>query len=618
MRFLVVPDSPAGEAVVASLRVPSRGTPPDRPAPRVIPHRSGRPWIAGWWRDEDVVWAAAGERRVAVLGRSAATAAWLADYAARLRGLDGAAGLPWELPGSFHTAAVVDGVVSVQGTLSSVREVFHTRLLETTVAADRPDLLAGLTGAAFRPEWLASRLVAPEPPWPVSERSLWEGVETLEPGCRLEVSPDGRGRVRRRHRPPAPDVPLDEAAGRLREALRDAVAVRAHGRTMLSADLSGGMDSTSVCFLAAERVERLVAVTCEATDPAADDAHWAALAAKELPRAEQVLYGVEDFPRCFAGLLEPDPDLEGPFPAIQTREILIRQARLLSALGSSRHLTGHGGDELFQPNPGYLHDLLRRRPLRAIRQVRAGRAVHRWRLRPTVAQLLDRRSFGDWLGRDAGRALDRPIRGVMHAPLSGWGSSYRMPEWATPDALASARRTLQETAAAGAEPLSPVRGQHLTLQVVRQGGALVRRIDRLSSRLGVTLEAPFLDDQVVQAGLAVDYADCLRADRYKPVLVDAMRGIVPQRNLGRGSKAEFSADVYAGLRRHRSELLELSDGMRLAGLGLVDPGALRAVLMSPPPFPHRLVPLLGTLACEVWLRSLEAAPAPAAAPTVHP
>ncbi|WUH96629.1 asparagine synthase-related protein [Spirillospora sp. NBC_00431] len=346
---------------------------------------------------------------------------------------------------------------------------------------------------------------------------------------------------------------------------------------------------------------------CEPSDPASDDGRWAALAAAALPGAEYTSYRAQDSPRCFAGLLDTEPDLEAPLPSVHTRAMVLDQARLMAAAGSTRHLTGHGGDELFLTTPAYLHDLLRRRPLRAIGQVRAGRAVHRWKAGPTFAALLDRTSFADWLGHEIGRKLRNPIRGVNAAPVSGWGPAYRMPAWSTPEATHSVRRTLREAAQACPSPLSPLRGRHLTLQQIRQGGDLVRRIDRLSARHGVTTEAPFLDDQVVEAALAVDYAECLRADRYKPALVEAMRGVVPDRSLGRRSKAEFSADIYAGLRQHRHELLELCDGMRLASLGLVDAAALRAVLLSPPPVSLELLPLLSTFACEVWLRSVGAA-----------
>ncbi|MBE1536703.1 asparagine synthase-related protein [Actinomadura algeriensis] len=596
MRFVVVPDNAAGEAVAAALR--------DRPGLRTLDHESGRPWIAGWWRDEEVAWAAAGRRRIAVLGTASVTGPWLARYIARLRDPGGLNDLWRELPGGFHTIAMVDGTLCVQGSLSRTRAVFYGEVLGTVVAADRPDTLAALTGAGVREESLAVGLMAPAQAWPLSERCPWEGVEAVPADHRLEIAPRGRVRLERRHLPPAPEVPLAAGAERLRRALHDAVAVRAHGRTSLSADLSGGMDSTSMCFLAAGKVERLLTVRCETSDPGDDDGHWAGLAAAALPNARYMVHATTDFPANFAGLLETDPDLEAPSPVLRNRAALGEEARLLSAAGSTLHLTGHGGDELFYPNPAYLYDMLRRSPLPALRRLRANRAVYRWKTRPTVRELLDRTSFSDWLGRDVGRALDASVRDVTSTPLKGWGMAYRMPDWATSDAVDSVRRTLRRTAEAGVEPLSPLRGQHLTLQCVREGGALIRRMNRITSRHGVTIDAPFLDDQVIEAALAIDYAECLDADRYKPALVEAMRGIVPDENLGRRTKAEFSGNVYAGLRRHRAELLELCDGMRLAELGLVDAAALREVLLSLPPFSLRLVPLVNTFACEVWLRSL--------------
>ncbi|WP_242911013.1 asparagine synthase-related protein [Actinomadura terrae] len=571
---------------------------------RMLPHDSGRPWIVGHWQDEEVRWAAAGGRRIALLGRVQVSVPWLTRYIVGQPEPGALADLSRELPGSYHTVAAMDRVVFVQGDLSTVREVFHGQVLGVTIAADRPDGLAELADAAIAEEELAVRLLAPAVPWPLSEECLWKGIQALPSGCHLRIGPDGRGRVTHGRSLPAPELPLAEGARRVRHALKEAVRVRTHGQAMLSADLSGGMDSTSVCFLAAGRVDRLLTVVCEPGDPSSDDGRWAALAATSLPGAEHMSYRAEDCPRYFAGLLDTDPDLEAPLPSVHARAMVLEQARLMAAAGSSRHLTGHGGDELFLPTPAYLHDLLRRRPLRAIGQLRAGRAVSRWQTRPTVAALLDRTSFADWLGHEIGRDLRNPIRGVGTAPLSGWGPAYRMPAWATPEAVRSVQHRLREVARARPSPLSPLRGRHLTVQHIRQGGELVRRIDRLSLQHGVTTEAPFLDDQVVEAALAVDYADCLRADRYKPVLVEAMRGIVPSRSLGRRSKAEFSADLYTGLREHRHDLLELCDGMRLASLGLVDAAALRAVILSPPPVSLELLPLLNTFACEVWLRSV--------------
>ncbi|WP_143861328.1 asparagine synthase-related protein [Nocardia amikacinitolerans] len=52
---------------------------------------------------------------------------------------------------------------------------------------------------------------------------------------------------------PPPEQPSAGCAARLRETLRASVAVRLGPDQAVSADMSGGLDSTSLCFLAAEQ-----------------------------------------------------------------------------------------------------------------------------------------------------------------------------------------------------------------------------------------------------------------------------------------------------------------------------------------------------------------------------
>ncbi|MFI6520357.1 asparagine synthase-related protein [Spirillospora sp. NPDC050679] len=597
MQFFALPDNAAAESAVEEYASRSGAT--------VLRHASGRPWIVGHWPDDELVWAAAGHRRVAVLGHTSATAADLDRALAGLRSLRDLDGFARRTPGSFHLVAALDGDVRVQGGLATVRQVFHARIGGTTLAADRPDTLARLSNAGIREELLAEALLAPAPPWPLGERCLWHGVQALPLGTYLELNTTGRHRIVRWWNPPE-TVPLAEGAARVRTALADAVAARAHGRTTLSADLSGGLDSTSLCFLAAGRVDRLLALRLPPCGPGDEDPRWADRAAERLPGIEYRVLEAGELPGGFAGLLEPDPDVEAPYAFIRSRGMYTYQARLLAAAGSTVHLTGYGGDELFLTEASYLHALVRRRPLRALRTLQAHRALFRWPLGASLRGLLDHESFASWLGGSLADSLDAPIAEVDATPTGGWGGAYRMPVWATPEALESVRRSLHLLEASGIEPLSPVRGLHAALQNVRWSGETMRRTDRLTARHGVRFEAPFLDDQVVEAALSIDYADGLDVTRYKPGLVEAMRGVVPDAGLERRTKAEASADVYAGLRRHRRDLLALCDDMHLARLGLVDPRALRATITGPPPTPLHLLPLMATFACEVWLRSLTA------------
>jgi asparagine synthase (glutamine-hydrolysing) len=137
-----------------------------------------------------------------------------------------------------------------------------------------------------------------------------------------------------------------------------------------------------------------------------------------------------------------------------------------------------------------------------------------------------------------------------------------------------------------------------------------RQLDQTAGRRGIALAAPYYDDRVIEAGLAVRPEDRVTPWRYKPLIVEAMRGVVPAASLTRQTKANGSGDLEPGLRRHRAELLALWEDSRLGALGLVDATAVRAACSGPLPPALQFGVLDQVVACEVWLRSLESETVP--------
>ncbi|MFI2415431.1 asparagine synthase-related protein [Streptomyces sp. NPDC018947] len=599
MEFLVLPDNPDGAAA-------ARTTRPEPEPAKVITHASGRPWIVGTWDDGEMLTVSRGRKRLALLGCFRTTPA---DLHSALSGSGDVAALDVFLrsvPGSHHAITSFDGEVRVQGSLSGVREVFHASVEGVTCAADRADTLAARTGGDIDTRVLAGHLLSQQP-WPLHGRPVWRGVECLAPGHYLRIRPDGSHRAVRWWSPPPAELTLAQGARRVRRALGDAIAARTGSTPALGCDLSGGMDSTSLAFLAdrQEDCRRLVTVRREAADPAHDDAQWALRAAASLPGAESVVLTAAELPLSFAGQLACDDDLEAPYPWSRVKAVAAHVARQLALRGVHLQLTGHGGDELFSPAPSFYHALARSEGLRSVRDLRAARSMYRWPLGAMLRNLLRDPSYRQWL-TTASTSLTEPAGGPTE-PFTGWGAHPRLPAWATPEAVEGCAALLREAVDRATPPHSPEAAQHEIVHAVRQCGTKIRLTDRLTSRSGVAYHAPYLDDQVVTAALSVRLADRLRVEQPKPVLAAAMRETVPDALLDRTTKGEASAEVYAGARRHKAELLTLTEDMRLARLGLVDGTALRAALLAPHPAARTFIPVVTTLACESWLRSVEAA-----------
>ncbi|MEV0678798.1 asparagine synthase-related protein [Actinosynnema sp. NPDC050436] len=585
--FVVLPDHAGAPAAVAALRASPF------PVTRWLDHPSGRPWLVGHWDPRDLVVGTAGRTRVAVLGCcpvSPGDLAGIARRTAHVHDLDPVAG---SLAGSFHLLASVGGVVRAQGTASGVRRVFHARLGDADVAADRADVPAWLIGSGVDERRLAAALLFPEPPPALAGAPLWHGVSAVPEDHCAVLPPRGPARVARWWRAPEPTRALRGGAVALRAALTGAVAARVASRPAVSADLSGGVDSTAVCSLAAVRVDRLPAYTVASQDPADDDEHWAAIAAAGLPAVRRVVMTDDDLPVPYTGILDRGVARDEPHPDIHLRAEDVVRANLLNAHGSHLHLTGDGGDEVLHAPVGYLPELLRRNPRLGYAHVRGHQVLRHWSW-SQVRRVLTAR-------RDERRALLATAR-ALTATGADRSDAVRLPPWATPDAVDAVRELLLR-AAADVDPDLRVSALEDTVRVVRHSGRVQRACAVAAAADGLPVAAPFLDDRVVEACLSVLPHERTTPWRYKPLLAEALRGVVPERSLARATKGGTTPE-YAALPQYRADLLALCEDSRLAALGLVDVDRLRSELTGIWLTDASPITIARTVGAERWLRDL--------------
>ncbi|MGH3694704.1 MAG: asparagine synthase-related protein [Pseudonocardiaceae bacterium] len=592
--WLVLPDRPDARRVVAGWPSLSRWVPA---------HASGNPWLVGSVGQDEVTLATVGSLRVAVIGSCPVTATWLTELVAGVRTAGELDAVARALPGCFHLVASIDGEVRVQGSLTGVRRVFHTRIEGVPVAGDRADVLAMVAGSGIDDQMLAVRVVCgPQVPPPLGERSFWRGVRALAPDHYLRIDPGGTVGELPWWQPPEPRLPLTVGAGALRQVLDTALAQRRPVEGRLSADLSGGMDSTSLCYLAVRAGgSDLLTFRWAEADVANDDAVFAAHAACGLGQAEHVVLPQADMPDVFA-----DPadigDTEAPYPFTRTLARTRHNVALLAACGARQHLAGHGGDELFHGPMAYLHPLLRRRPLTAIRHLRGYRALHRWPLAAAASDLARRSDLGAWWHRQAQQLTAAPV--PRRTPALGWGHPLRAAVWITPAAVDTTRAVLHSTGAQ-TRPLAADRGHHVTVALLRMQGSCYRQLARRFATAGLRLELPYFDDRVVEAALAVRAHERRTPWRYKPLLVEAMRDVLPEVIAARTTKGEFGEDLRVGLRRHLPAVLALFADSALASHGLINLDLLRRQLLKPQVDNTTVFAVEDLLGCETWLRAAQ-------------
>ena len=425
-------------------------------------------------------------------------------------------------------------------------------LIRLVPAAPGPD-------AGAVEEWLSSGA-------PPSERTLFEGIQPLEPASWIALGRFGPSGPMRywepRHRPPA-RISREDAAGAARESVRAAVQRRADDGDSTAVLLSGGIDSSSVAATAANTLER-----------------------DRRPR------------RAYTVTFPDHPEIdEGPLTAIVAAAADLEATTL--RLGSGSALSGAlpyldaWDTPPSSPNLFFLRPLLARARddgIRVMLDGEGGDAVF-WHAPVLIADRLR-----------AGRIL------------SAWTLAGRLPEYGAPTTV---RRRLRELRTWGRSPdpgSAPAWWATLLEGICGPGSRLLHDVSRRHAALaGIEPRHPLLDVDVIELALSLPPELAFDRRYNRPVLRAAMHGLVPDPVRIRPYKSRFD-DVFASaLRRDLPVIERMLTSPDAEIRAYVDASKVRSLLDASPQRADAerawSFELWNLALAECWLRRVSGAPA---------
>src|SRR5881296_1812147 len=407
-------------------------------------------------------------------------------------------------------------------------------------------------------------------------RTPFRGIRALEPGCWARWR-EGTLSIRRYYAldySGAAAEPAD-ALEALDELLHSGVRLRMRADVPVGGYLSGGLDSSIVCALAAQASPydlRTFSVTFD--DPQLDESVFQQAVAGQL-RSRHVVQriGAGDIARVF-----PEVVRHAETPLLRTAPApLFLLSRLTRQHGIKVVLTGEGSDELFL---GY--DLFKETAVRLFCLRQPGSRV-RPRLLDRLYPYLDARGRrGEFWHRfflEAGRPGD-----PLFSHLPRFRLTARIKDFYSADARA---------ALSGADPLEELRASlpaafsrwsslnraaYLEMITLLSPYLLSSQGDRVSLAHGVEGRFPFLDHRLFEFAARLPTRSKLRGLREKDILRRWARDVVPPAVLERPKQPYRAPDVAAfftpELADYASELLDeaslrrsgLFDGRAVAGL----------------------------------------------------
>jgi len=378
---------------------------------------------------------------------------------------------------------------------------------------------------------------------------------------------------------PAVDADERESVARFGQLLRTSIAQRVEQDGSTWAQLSGGLDSSSIVSGAEHWLGRGSiggTVTLVDTMGEGDERRFSNLIVQKYGLRNEQLEDAWPWEDAESLTLIDEPHQLYPF---QRRDQRVRDvvranhARvLLSGLGSDHYLFG---------NLSYIPDLIVTGHL-----LRAARDLTNW-------SLATRRSFW-WMTRR--HALDPLLRGRILAQ-SRDEDAPKFPRW-----LGDARRCSQDLDRLYDLTRAAPRGQRFCYATARELATIPSWVHRDGFENGMEIRYPFLSRPLVEFSLGLPVHMRARPFARKWVLREAMRGILPEAVRTRQSKGSIDARIVWSLQRESGTVQSLLREPILAELGLLDAGQLRnAVEEARSGVKHNLVMLMSALSLETWL-----------------
>ena len=371
-------------------------------------------------------------------------------------------------------------------------------------------------------------------------------------------------------RPPCPRTTCaatDEAtlAAELRETLRDSVRAHLVSDVPVGVLLSGGVDSSVLCALAAqESGEPVQTFSIGFQERSFNELDLARSVAERYRTDHHELIvrpdAAELLPEIVSSFDEPFGD-SSALPTFLVCRLAGEHVKVA--------LSGEGGDELFGGYETYVADLVSARGL--------GRAARL--ARPLVERLpsSSRRVSLEYRAKRFVRAAHLPPLERHH----GWKEIFAPDVRAEllrdghngHDPLDVYRARYAETA--GAEPLARLQDVDLGIYLVDD---LLVKTDRMSMAHSLEARVPFLDTEVAGFAMALPTAAKVRGWAKKRLLRRAAAPLVPKA-IVTGRKKGFSIPAAAWLRGPLEPFArEVLAPARVREQGLLDPAAVAAVL----------------------------------------
>lgn len=457
----------------------------------------------------------------------------------------------------------------------------------------------------------------------LADNSSISGVSKVPPGSILHVTDTGLSVTSCENLAPSEEVSLEEAAESLATALRSAIAKRLADSESVSADLSGGIDSSSVAFLLADLVDDMLpAFFAKNPDFKEGDEHYAqhysTLSQKIHLRVLEYNTSALAFSASQYDALPSFEDASMATISPRGLRYVSEYYRQLATFSRGVHFTGHGGDELLHTGAAYLPNLLLCGDIRrffgegmAIARMSNKSPLEVWKQASMLAALSPEKLLMHSAAKLM-RETNKPTS-AWTTPKEGglWNPSEPGVGWLTSGTRQELANLLEERAQTLYLPEALRIGDFIARERIYSAAIGNTGFEQYVKSLGLGIRpyAPLLDRDVVRAVFSTRIENRGDIRQFKLILSQALADLVPPEVVTRRTKGFHDAELHEAFRLSVPTLQQILNTSILAEIGLIEPNQLHSALSTMGAKPSSdLMALERLLSLERWARGIYGEP----------
>ncbi|ORO86104.1 asparagine synthase C-terminal domain-containing protein [Streptococcus mitis] len=488
------------------------------------------------------------------------------------------------------------------GDFNNCNPIYYLERNDELFVSFHPELISNLTKQKFNKTYFALRIVNFETIYPFSELTPWENIKLLNSRKMLVVL---KGQISQvfPFRSNGGNKRISEVAVELRQNVKDVLQKNLGKQIRISADLSGGLDSTSLCYFCKDLGVELNTIFLSPEDGADSDAIWSERASKEVSAEHTVLPYSSTITLNSLNPLDIYKAL--PFgPSESFRYISL--ARKIIEIGLKNdigmHINGHGGDELFGPLSTMAWSLYHSNYPNRIKNLYGFARLNKFNLFKFFKSLVDNESLSDNLRCLECREIEQIDFDIKYS--SQWVPKPSVANFVTQTARDLITSCASSYAEQNIEPYSDDKSIHRILEEVEAHSLLQRDLNAMvPNDKSFRFLSPYTAYDIVESALQYNIDERFNAKVTKPMLAEIRSESMSLEYFKRRDKGEYTKSTFTEYNNRKNMLQKIfSEECLIYKLGLVDKRKLLQSLNKFSADGEQLENIMRIQIIEYWLR----------------